>query len=103
MEKEFSPEIFDSMTTTFLAVEKVPFPLHWYARVLFYFQILSSTRECSSVDQPYCVHSSNLHDLLDTHAANNHNDFCLSYVFTYQHLTDSTLGLAWTANSYKGT
>ena len=36
------------------------------------------------------------------HSQQNHNDVCLSYIFTYQQLSDSTLGLAWTANVNKG-
>ena len=36
------------------------------------------------------------------HSQQNHNEVCLSYIFTYQQLSDSTLGLAWTANVNKG-
>ena len=36
------------------------------------------------------------------HSQQNHHDVCLSYIFTYQQLSDSTLGLAWTANVNKG-
>ena len=57
---------------------------------------------CDTIDQHYCSFSSNIHELLIGHSRNNHNDVCLSYVFTYQHLTDSTLGLAWTGNSKNG-
>lgn len=56
---------------------------------------------CSEVDSAYCQVSENLHDLLEAHSSHNHNDVCLSYVFTFQHLSDSTLGLAWTANPGK--
>jgi len=56
---------------------------------------------CSKVDEPYCTRSSNLHNLLSAHSQQNHNDVCLSYIFTYQQLSDSTLGLAWTANVNK--
>ena len=63
---------------------------------------LSHTEGCSVLDSKYCDYSENLHDLLVKHSQSNHNDYCLSFVFTYQHLSDSTLGLSWIANSNKG-
>ena len=63
---------------------------------------LSHTEGCSVLDSKYCEYSENLHDLLVRHSQSNHNDYCLSFVFTYQHLSDSTLGLSWIANSNKG-
>jgi len=64
-------------------------------------KILDHTDDCSKLDEPYCTRSSNLHELLTAHSLQNHNDVCLSYVFTYQQLSDSTLGLAWSGNSHK--
>ena len=66
------------------------------------FQILNFDKGCDTVDEHYCSFSSNIHDLLVGHSKINHNDVCLSYVFTYQHLADSTLGLAWSGNSKIG-
>ena len=58
-------------------------------------KILNFTKGCDSTDQHYCSTSSNLHDLLVGHSRINHNDACLSYIFTYQYLSDNTLGLSW--------
>ena len=69
---------------------------------IFFLQIFDHNDVCSKVDEPYCTRSSNLHELLTSHSKQNHNDFCLSYIFTYQPLSDSTLGLSWRANVYKG-
>jgi len=62
-------------------------------------KILNFDKGCDTVDEHYCSFSSNIHELLVGHSKINHNDVCLSYVFTYQHLADSTLGLAWSGNS----
>lgn len=59
------------------------------------------TSDCPPSDEAYCRPAASINDLLEAHSSNNHNDVCLSYVFTFQHLTDSTLGLAWTANADK--
>ena len=65
-------------------------------------KILNFAKGCDSTDQHYCSTSTNLHDLLVGHSRINHNDVCLSYVFTYQYLSDSTLGLAWTGSTRNG-
>ena len=75
----------------------------WIFKFYTFFQILDHTEACSKLDEPYCTHSANLHELLTAHSQQNHNDVCLSYVFTYQQLSDSTLGLAWSGNAHKGT
>ena len=59
---------------------------------------LSHTEGCSILDAKYCEYSESLHNLLVSHSLTNHNDVCLSYIFTYQHLSDSTIGLAWKPN-----
>ena len=82
------------------------FPLNWKNMIhnlrKIFFQILNFDKGCDTVDEHYCSFSSNIHELLVGHSKINHNDVCLSYVFTYQHLADSTLGLAWSGNSKIG-
>lgn len=68
-----------------------------YVRKIRFFE-----SDCPQIEEEYCKPSASINDLLEAHSSHNHNDVCLSYVFTFQHLTDSTLGLAWTANSGKG-
>ena len=74
----------------------------YHSQFANFFQILNFDKGCDTVDEHYCSFSSNIHELLVGHSKINHNDVCLSYVFTYQHLADSTLGLAWSGNSKIG-
>jgi len=37
--------------------------------------------------------------LLELNSAENHDDVCLSYIFTYRDFDDGSLGLAWLAET----
>jgi disintegrin and metalloproteinase domain-containing protein 10 len=48
---------------------------------------------------PFCVSNIDVSNFLNLHSKENHEHFCLSYVFTYRDFTGGTLGLAWVASA----
>ena len=65
------------------------------------FQILSDNCD----DENFvCSYPSDIsaHEFLALHSKINHNDYCLSYIFTNQDFRDGSLGLAYTANALRG-
>jgi len=48
---------------------------------------------------PFCLSNIDVSNFLNLHSKENHQHFCLSYVFTYRDFTGGTLGLAWVASA----
>ncbi|XP_046391410.1 disintegrin and metalloproteinase domain-containing protein 10 [Ischnura elegans] len=48
---------------------------------------------------PFCMENIDVSNFLNLHSLDNHEDFCLAYVFTYRDFTGGTLGLAWVASA----
>ncbi|KAF2360559.1 Disintegrin domain [Trinorchestia longiramus] len=46
----------------------------------------------------FCKVNVDVSNFLNLHSQMNHDDFCLSYVFTFRDFTGGTLGLAWVAS-----
>ena len=49
--------------------------------------------------EPFCTPNVDVSNFLNLHSKDNHEDFCLAYVFTYRDFTGGTLGLAWVASA----
>jgi len=47
----------------------------------------------------FCVPNIDVSNFLNLHSKENHETFCLAYVFTYRDFTGGTLGLAWVASA----
>jgi hypothetical protein len=56
---------------------------------------------CSHKGINYCDGGNDMssRDFLDLHSASDHDDVCLSYVFTARNFVDGSVGLAWTAST----
>jgi len=67
--------------------------------MLFSLKILDFSN-CNHKGINYCVVQ--IGDLLSLHSSVNHEDFCLSYVFTYRDLGEGFIGKAWKASSNNG-
>ena len=52
----------------------------------------------SSEANKFCRANVDVSNFLNLHSQTNHDDFCLSYVFTFRDFTGGTLGLAWVAS-----
>jgi len=48
---------------------------------------------------PFCLSNIDVSNFLNLHSKDNHQHFCLAYVFTYRDFTGGTLGLAWVASA----
>ena len=48
---------------------------------------------------PYRDNNIGVEKLLEINSEENHNDVCLSYIFTYRDFADGVLGLAWVAEA----
>jgi len=48
---------------------------------------------------PFCLNNIDVSNFLNLHSKENHQHFCLAYVFTYRDFTGGTLGLAWVASA----
>lgn len=49
---------------------------------------------------PFCSTALDSAFMLHLASKGNHDDFCLSYAWTYRDFADGVLGLAWMAKSY---
>ncbi|KAK3597919.1 hypothetical protein CHS0354_042260 [Potamilus streckersoni] len=73
----------------------------WYSGVQFAVQRTTvMTWESAKCDDafnksPYCEDNIDVSNFLNLNSLENHDDFCLAYVFTYRDFTQGTLGLAW--------
>jgi disintegrin and metalloproteinase domain-containing protein 10 len=47
----------------------------------------------------FCLPNIDVSNFLNLHSKENHEHFCLAYVFTYRDFTGGTLGLAWVASA----
>ena len=57
----------------------------------------NSTAEAQEPSNPYRSNNIGVEKLLEINSLNNHDGFCLAYVFTYRDFADGVLGLAWVA------
>lgn len=57
-----------------------------------------STASSGSEVNKFCKANVDVSYFLNLHSQTNHDDFCLSYVFTFRDFTGGTLGLAWVAS-----
>jgi len=48
---------------------------------------------------PFCLSNIDVSNFLNLHSKEDHQHFCLAYVFTYRDFTGGTLGLAWVASA----
>lgn len=48
---------------------------------------------------PLCIPNVDVSNFLNLHSQDNHEEFCLAYIFTYRDFTGGTLGLAWVASA----
>ncbi|KAL3886426.1 hypothetical protein ACJMK2_026418 [Sinanodonta woodiana] len=71
-------------------------PLLWN-HVMGKTQVMTSqSAKCDqSGESPYCRDNLDVSNFLNLHSMENHDDFCLAYVFTYRDFAQGTLGLAW--------
>ncbi|EEC10766.1 hypothetical protein IscW_ISCW007659, partial [Ixodes scapularis] len=49
---------------------------------------------------PFCSTALDSAFMLHLASQGNHDDFCLSYAWTYRDFADGVLGLAWMAKSF---
>ena len=55
-------------------------------------------RTCDSGDsRPFCQRNIDASNLLNLNSYQNHDLYCLAYLFTYRDFNGGTLGLAWVA------
>lgn len=57
----------------------------------------NGTAEENNADNPYKSSNIGVEKLLEINSLNNHDGYCLAYVFTYRDFADGVLGLAWVA------
>ncbi|KAL3886424.1 hypothetical protein ACJMK2_026416 [Sinanodonta woodiana] len=72
----------------------------WYQGVRFAVQrttIMTWDAKCADpfTRSPYCDDNLDVSNFLNLHSMENHDDFCLAYLFTYRDFDGGTLGLAW--------
>ncbi|KAK3597916.1 hypothetical protein CHS0354_042255 [Potamilus streckersoni] len=72
----------------------------WYTGVQFAVQrttVMTWEAKCTNplTRSPYCDDNLDVSNFLNLHSLENHDDFCLAYLFTYRDFTGGTLGLAW--------
>ena len=53
-------------------------------------------------DNPYGDNNIGVEKMLELNSEENHDDVCLSYIFTYRDFADGVLGLAWVGEQGKG-
>ncbi|XP_048251257.1 disintegrin and metalloproteinase domain-containing protein 10-like isoform X1 [Haliotis rufescens] len=62
----------------------------------------SATEKCSSASaSAWCNPNIDVSNFLNLNSMDNHDDFCLAYVFTYRDFIQGTLGLAWVGSETK--
>lgn len=55
----------------------------------------NGTAEANDGRNPYRDSNIGVEKLLELNSEENHDDVCLSYIFTYRDFADGVLGLAW--------
>lgn len=55
----------------------------------------NGTAEANDGGNPYRDSNIGVEKLLELNSEENHDDVCLSYIFTYRDFADGVLGLAW--------
>ena len=55
----------------------------------------NDSSDANVASNPYRADNIEVEKLLEINSEENHDDVCLSYVFTYRNFTDGVLGLAW--------
>ena len=56
---------------------------------------METHEECANRDLKLCDPNIDVSNFLNEHSLQEHNDFCLAYMFTWRDFTGGTLGLAW--------
>ena len=59
----------------------------------------NDSSDAKVADNPYRDNNIGVEKLLELNSEENHDDVCLSYIFTYRDFADGVLGLAWVARS----
>lgn len=65
---------------------------------------VNTTEDCEGVyatNNNYCPENIDVSHFLNFNSLENHNDYCLAYVFTYRDFSGGTLGLAWVGSPTK--
>ena len=55
----------------------------------------NDSSDASVASNPYGDNNIGVEKLLELNSEENHDDVCLSYIFTYRDFADGVLGLAW--------
>ena len=55
----------------------------------------NDSSDASVASNPYRDNNIGVEKLLELNSEENHDDVCLSYIFTYRDFADGVLGLAW--------
>ena len=61
----------------------------------------NDSADVSVASNPYRDPNIGVNKLLEINSEENHDDVCLSYVFTYRDFVDGVMGLAWQAEAGK--
>ncbi|XP_041355822.1 disintegrin and metalloproteinase domain-containing protein 10-like isoform X2 [Gigantopelta aegis] len=77
-----------------------------YSGITFLVQrtkIMTDVTEKCTTNSPtaYCNRNIDVSNFLNLNSMDNHDDFCLAYVFAHRDFTQGTLGLAWVASPSK--
>ncbi|XP_077484519.1 disintegrin and metalloproteinase domain-containing protein 10-like [Amblyomma americanum] len=85
-------------STNFGGIEDVSFTVH---RIK-----INDSQSCAGSDSaaganPFCASAADIAYLLHLTSLSNHDEFCLSYTWTYRDFFGGLLGLAWVANADK--
>ena len=61
----------------------------------------NDSSDTSVPNNPYRDNNIGVEKLLEINSEENHDDVCLSYIFTYRDFADGVLGLAWVGEKGK--
>ena len=64
----------------------------------FFTQVFTRTADCNPLatsESKYCKDGIDVSNFLNLNSLENHDGFCLSYMFTNRDFMHGTLGLAW--------
>ena len=70
---------------------------HFVLGIQFQIQRMEAndSSDTSVASNPYRDNNIGVEKLLELNSEENHDDVCLSYIFTYRDFADGVLGLAW--------
>ena len=70
---------------------------HFLLGIQFQIQRMGAndSSDASVASNPYGDNNIGVEKLLELNSEENHDDVCLSYIFTYRDFADGVLGLAW--------